>query len=103
MLRGMRTFLAAAVFAAVAEGAVIYGQMPSSERKYCASMELGDLLRNAAQAEAELKAARAQVQKATDDVIVKEVMRLEATAAAAWNEVAKLKQQQRQGSEAPCR
>ena len=93
-----RALIAAAVIAAVAEGVVIYRQWPSPPLKICASIELGELLAAAAKTEAELRDARTRLRTAPNDDTPKEVMRLEAVSAAAFNEVAiyKQKAQERQ-------
>ena len=85
-------FWLAAGIAAVLEAVVIYQQWPPPPLKICASIELGALLAAAAKAEGELHEVRALLRKAPDDAVVKEVMRMEAVAAAASNEVAIFKQ-----------
>jgi len=90
--------MVAAAIAAAAEGVVIYTQWPSPPLKICASLELGELLAAAAKAEAELREGRTRLRTSPNDDTPKEVMRLEAASAAAFNEVAiyKQKAQQRQ-------
>jgi len=87
-----RAFWIAAGIAAAAEGVVVYQQWPAPPIKICASIELGALLATAAKADAELHDARANMRRAPDELVVKEVMRAEANAAAAANAVAIYKQ-----------
>ena len=87
-----RGFWIAAGIAAAAECVVIYQQWPAPPVKICASIELGGLLALAAKADAELHAARILLQRAPNDDTVKDVMRVEAAAAAASNAVAVYKQ-----------
>lgn len=89
-----RVFWVAAGLAAAAEAAVIYKQWPKPPLKVCASFELGDLMAAASRAEADLRAGRTRLQGNPDDAVTKEVMRLEANAADAWNAVSKYKQQE---------
>ena len=87
-----RTFWVAAVIAAAAEGVVIYRQWPPPPLKICASVEFGELLAAAAKLESELRAARSGLRTSADVSNPKEIMRLEAAAAAAYNDVANYKQ-----------
>ena len=83
-----------ACLAAAAEGAVIYQQWPSPGPKFCASVELGELLATAARTEADLREARARLQTSPSDAAAQDVMRLESVSAAASNEVANYKRRQ---------
>lgn len=83
-----RAFWIAAGIAAAAEGVVVYQQWPAPPIRICASIELGELLATAAKADAELHGARANMRRAPDELVVKEVMRAETAAAAAANAVA---------------
>ena len=87
-----RAFIVVALVAAAAEGMFIYRQWPPPPLKICASVEFGALLAAAAKAEAELRESRTRLRTAPDDGNPKEVMRLEAVSAAAYNEVANYKQ-----------
>ena len=84
----------------MAEGLVIYQQWPSPPLKICASIEFGALLAAAAKTDAELRDARTQLRKAPDDAAAKEVMRMEAEAAAASNAVAIFKQREQERQKA---
>ena len=90
-----KTFIAVTIVAAAVEGAIFYAQLPSSEPKFCASVELGELLAVAAKAEADLSSARSRMQTGPSAEASEEVMRLESIAAAASNDVARHKQAQR--------
>ena len=94
MLERKLAFIAAVCVAAAVEGAVIYAQWPSPSRTFCVSEEFGELLAVAAKTEAELKEARARMQRLPDEAAAKEVMRLEAASAAASGNVARYKQAQ---------
>ena len=86
-------FWVVAGIAAAAEGVVVYRQWPSPPLKVCASAELGELMAAAAKQDTELREARSKMRKGPDDAIVKDVMHLEAAAAAASNAVAVYKKQ----------
>ena len=88
-----RVFWVAAGIAAAAEGMVVYQQWPSPPLKVCASAELGELMAAAAKQDMQLHEARGTMRRAPDDAIVKDIMRLEAAAAAASNAVAIYKKQ----------
>ena len=88
-----RILVPAAIVAAIAEGIVIYHQWPSPPLKVCASPELGALMAAAAKAEAQAHASRLQMRNDPDEGATKEVIRLEAASAAAYNEVAQYKRQ----------
>lgn len=83
-----RALVVATVVAAAAEGVVIYLQWPTPPLKICASVELGELLATAAKAEAELRATRSRLRTDPDAEVTKQIMRLEAASAAAFNEIA---------------
>jgi len=85
-------FVAAAGIAAAVEGALIWQQWPSPPLKVCASVELGELIAAASKAEAELREARNNLKIVPVEAAGKEVIRMEAASAAAWNEVARYKQ-----------
>jgi len=87
-----RSLTALAIFAAAAEGAVIYTNWPSPPLKVCASAELGELLAAAAKADAHLHEARARLRGDPNPDTTKEVMQTEAASAAALIEVANFKQ-----------
>ena len=101
-----RGFWIATAIAAAAECVVVYQQWPAPPVKICASIELGDLLAKAAKSDQELREARSELRKNPDDAAAKEVMRMEAAAAAASNAVAIYKQReqdrQKAGRETAC-
>ena len=94
MLLLKRAFLVLAAIAAVAEAVLIYRQWPSPPLKICASVEFGELLAAANKAEAQLREVRSHLRTDPSDTTTKEVMRLEASSAAAFNEVAIYKQRE---------
>ena len=87
-------FWVASAIAAVVEVLALYQQWPPPPVKICASIELGGLLANAAKAEAELHDLRMQMRKGPGEDTVKDVMRMEAAAAAAANDIALYKQRE---------
>jgi len=97
-------FVVAAGIAAAAEGVVIWQQWPSPPLKVCASVELAELMATASKAEAELHEARNHLKIVPAEAAGKDVIRMEAASAAAWNEVANYKQKvqarQKAGGEA---